>query len=114
MPPESPHAKLVDELRARREELDRELTRLTKPPEPGASIGFGKRIGEGTSEAIERLSTTATARSIATSLADVDRALEKVEAGTYGACDDCGTTIPAERLEARPTTALCVTCSQAR
>jgi DnaK suppressor protein len=114
VPPETPHAELVEELRARRVELDRELTRLTRPPEPGASIGFGKRIGEGTTEAIERLSTTAAARSISTSLADVDRALEKVDAGTYGACDDCGDTIPAERLEARPTTAVCVRCSEAR
>lgn len=105
---------LVDQLRARRAELDHELTRLTAPPEEGASIGFGKRIGEGTTEAIERLSTTATAQSISASLAEVDRAVEKAEAGTYGACDDCGAAIPAERLEARPTTTTCVACSAAR
>jgi RNA polymerase-binding transcription factor DksA len=37
---------------------------------------------------VERLSTTATARSIAASIADIDQALEKVEAGTYGLCDE--------------------------
>jgi len=105
---------LTDRLRAHRADLARELDRLTAPPEPGSAIAFGKRIGEGTTEAIERLSTTATARSIAASLAETDRALEKLEAGTYGLCDVCGDTIPAERMEARPTTAHCVQCSAAR
>lgn len=105
---------LAEDLRRHREDLARELERLTAPPEPGSAIAFGKRIGEGTSEAIERLSTTATARSIATSLADTDRALEKLEAGSYGRCDVCDEPIPQERLEARPTTAHCVTCSAAR
>jgi DnaK suppressor protein len=108
------HSSLAEDLRRHRDELARELTRLTAPPEAGSAIAFGKRIGEGTTEAIERLSTTATARSIAASLADTDRALEKVAAGTYGWCDTCGEQIPAERLEARPTTAHCVRCSAAR
>ncbi len=105
---------LTQDLRRHRDELARELERLTAPPEPGATIGFGKRIGEGTTEAIERLSTTATARSIAASLADTDRALEKIDEATYGRCDVCGEQIPTERMEARPTTAHCVRCSAAR
>jgi DnaK suppressor protein len=102
---------LVAELEVRRRHLQRELDRLTAPPEPGGTIGFGKRIGEGTTEAIERLTTTASARSLTASLADVDRALEKVTEGTYGRCDRCGGVIPDERLEARPTTAHCVACA---
>jgi DnaK suppressor protein len=105
---------LAEDLRRHRQDLARELERLTAPPEPGSAIAFGKRIGEGTTEAIERLSTTATARSIAASLADTDRALEKLEAGSYGRCDVCDELIPPERLEARPTTSHCVTCSAAR
>lgn len=105
---------LTEDLQRHRHELARELQRLTAPPEPGSAIAFGKRIGEGTTEAIERLSTTATARSIATSLADTDRALEKLAEATYGRCDVCGEQIPAERMEARPTTAHCVRCSAAR
>jgi DnaK suppressor protein len=105
---------LTGDLRRHRDELAQELERLTAPPEPGSAIAFGKRIGEGTTEAIERLSTTATARSIATSLADTDRALEKVAEGTYGRCDVCEEPIPDERMEARPTTAHCVGCSAKR
>jgi DnaK suppressor protein len=101
-----------DELRSalesRRDELAAELERLTRPPEEGASIGFGKRVGEGTTEAVERLSTTATARSIAASIAEIDKAVERIDAGSYGRCEICGDQISPARLEARPATARCV------
>jgi DnaK suppressor protein len=97
-------------LRARRDELAAELDRLTAPPDETAAVAFGKRIGDGTTEAVERLSTTATARSIAASLREVDRALAKLEDGTYGTCDGCGLPIAPERLEARPATPWCVRC----
>jgi DnaK suppressor protein len=99
---------LVQRLRQRRDELAGELARLTAPPDEAAVVAFGKRIGDGTTEAVERISTTLTARSIQTSLREVDRALEKVDAGTFGTCDVCGGTIPIERLEARPFTSRCV------
>jgi DnaK suppressor protein len=98
-------------LREREAELVRELERLTAPPDATAAIGFGKRIGDGTTEAVERLSTTAAAQSLTTTLREVRRALEKLDAGTYGTCDGCGAAIPEERLEARPATSRCVGCS---
>jgi RNA polymerase-binding transcription factor len=101
-------------LKARRRQLADELVELTKPPEAGSNLSFGKRIGEGTTEAVERISSTAAARSIAAALADVDRALDKVDEGTYGLCDDCGQPIGSERLEAMPSSTLCVTCSARR
>jgi DnaK suppressor protein len=52
------HQGLAQQLQHRRAELRRELDRLTAPPEAGGTIGFGERIGEGTSEAIERFTTT--------------------------------------------------------
>jgi DnaK suppressor protein len=97
-------------LRSRRAELEAELSRLTEPPSEG-SISFGKRVGEGTSEAVERLSTTAMARSISASIADIDRALEKIMVGSYGICDGCGGEIAEARLEALPSTSLCITCA---
>ena len=41
-------------------------------------------------------------------LADIDAALAKVAAGTYGLCEVCGEPIPDGRLEARPTARTCV------
>jgi RNA polymerase-binding transcription factor DksA len=41
-------------------------------------------------------------------LDELDRALRKVDEGTYGRCEACGKEIPAERLEAMPGTRFCV------
>jgi DnaK suppressor protein len=102
-------------LKERREVLAGELARLTElPPEPAGSLSFGKRIGDGTTEAVERISSTAAARSIAASIADVDRALDKLSEGTYGRCDQCGQAIAGQRMEAVPWAAYCVTCSARR
>lgn len=43
-------------------------------------------------------------------LVHIDKALERIEQGTYGACARCGTTIPEERLTTMPTTLYCVRC----
>ena len=98
-------------LRARRAELVADLERLTAPPAEGVGVGFGKRVGDGTTEAVERLATTATARSLSASIADIDNVLVKLDVGTYGICDQCGDEIPTARLEALPATSRCVTCA---
>lgn len=43
-------------------------------------------------------------------LKKIEKALEKIENGTYGICESCGVEIPIERLEARPVTDLCIEC----
>jgi DnaK suppressor protein len=103
-----------EQLKARRAELAREFAALTAPPESGVNVSFGKRVGDGTTEAVERISTTAAARALWRSISDIDRALEKLDEGTYGRCDDCGEDIPPARLEAIPATSLCVQCSAGR
>ena len=45
-------------------------------------------------------------------LAEIDAALERIEAGTYGICTNCGKEIPAERLEAIPYATLCIDCKR--
>jgi DnaK suppressor protein len=99
----------------RAEELRAELAVLTKVTrDPNATIGFGKRVGEGTNEAISRIERVAQADVLTATLEDVGRALEKLDAGTYGICDRCGALISEERLEARPWTSLCMACASAR
>jgi len=41
-------------------------------------------------------------------LREVEDALERIEAGSYGVCEACGKKIPEERLEAVPWTKLCI------
>lgn len=42
----------------------------------------------------------------------IREALERLDAGTYGQCVDCGQALPEERLEVRPEAARCVSCQQ--
>lgn len=51
---------------------------------------------------------------LAASVDEVEAALARIAAGTYGRCVDCGTTIDAERLEARPQAARCISCQWRR
>jgi DnaK suppressor protein len=100
---------IAEELRLRRDQLRSELGVVTTVErDPDASVSFGKRVGDGTTEAVERLNRVGTARELDAMLRDVDRALQKLEDGTYGICDRCGRLIPEERLEARPWSVLCV------
>ena len=46
-------------------------------------------------------------------LAQVEAALARLDAGTYGRCTTCDVAIPAERLAALPWAALCITCQSA-
>ncbi len=95
--------------------LDGELAELTEVPlDPMAAVSFGKRVGDGTTEAVDRLTKVGTAEQLAAMRTDVVRALAKIEDGTYGLCDRCGALIPEERLEARPWSVLCVRCASRR
>lgn len=42
----------------------------------------------------------------------IDSALQRITAGTYGNCEDCGKEIPVARLNAEPTAARCVQCQE--
>jgi RNA polymerase-binding transcription factor len=102
-------------LEDRQRELERELEVLTHVPrDPTATVSFGKRVGEGTTEAVERIHTTSAARALAAMLDDVRRALVKLAEGSYGTCDACGRAIPRERLDAIPWAVLCIACAGAR
>jgi DnaK suppressor protein len=100
------------ELETSRTELDAELASITAVPlDPMAALSFGKRIGDGTTEAVERLNKIGVADALEAKRKDVRRALEKLDEGSYGECDKCGNRIPEERLEARPATTRCIDCA---
>lgn len=103
------------ELEGRRDELRAALAEITHVPrDPVTPVSFGKRVGDGTTEAVDRLTKVGTARELEASLADVERALAKLEEGSYGRCDVCGGVIPDARLEARPWSVRCVRCASER
>jgi RNA polymerase-binding transcription factor DksA len=65
----------------------------------GATIGF------------ERAQVAALVTHAEQHVAELDAALARVDAGTYGRCESCGDAIAPERLDARPTARTCVACA---
>ena len=100
------------ELRARHDELEERLAALARPPERGSTVGFGKRIGDGTTEAVSRLTDVGVGGSLELSEARVARALAKLAEGSYGVCDGCGEAIAPGRLAAAPESVLCIECAR--
>ena len=100
-------------LRSRLDEVSSEIAELTRPPERGSTIGFGKRVGDGTTEAITRFNDVGIANGLQVIQARVERALEKLDEGSYGVCDGCESPIAAGRLRAAPESALCIACASA-
>ena len=69
---------------------------------------------EGSSTAFERAHVVSLLDAAREHVAEFDRALERLAAGEYGRCEVCGAAIPAERLEIRPATSMCVHCAENR
>ena len=111
MPDELDLAAIRRELEARRQSTLERVASLAERPELGEAQGFGKRIGDGTTEAISRLTDIGIGRSLETGLARTERALAKLDEGSYGTCDGCGEPIAPARLRAMPDGVLCVTCA---
>ena len=101
------------ELEARRRVTRDRVAALAKRPERGTAQGFGKRIGDGTTEAVGRLTEIGVGRSLESTLARTERALDKLDAGTYGICDSCSAAIDPARLRAMPDSVLCLACAAA-
>jgi DnaK suppressor protein len=107
--PDTARATLTAHLEALRERRGT----ITKAPERGSGVSFGKRVGDGTTEAVSRLTDVGVVDSLNATEERIERALAKLDEGTYGICDRCGKPIPAARLEVAPESVLCVACASA-
>ena len=89
-------------------EMDQNLANLA-PAELSGSVSQDEsaRLKNQTRE-VDSVLTTLDAQE----LARIDRALEAMEAGDYGLCDECGCNIPFERLKIEPMTQHCVGASR--
>ncbi len=66
---------------------------------------------EGATIAFERSQVGALIRQAREGLAEIDAALARLDAGTYGICERCGQPITEGRLDARPVARLCIGCA---
>jgi DnaK suppressor protein len=106
-------AELYERLKKEKAELLEKIEQLRALGQPSAErkegSPFGKRE-EGADEAAELEKRLALEERLGESLNEVEHALQKYEAGTYGLCDSCGQLIEQARLEAIPQASLCMKC----
>ncbi|WP_345216461.1 TraR/DksA family transcriptional regulator [Georgenia halophila] len=66
---------------------------------------------EGATIAFERSQVGGLVRQARLHLGEIDAAMERLDAGTYGVCESCGGAIGEARLRARPVARTCIECA---
>jgi len=106
---ETAHANRRAQLTAERERVNDELTTLGID-----RSSYDEGFADSGQVTAERGEVDALVGSLRETLLDVDAALGKLEAGTYGRCESCGEDIAEARLEAMPAARLCMKCASKR
>ena len=96
---------------ALRAEIDRAEAASESLKRDQSSEGSGDEADAG-SKTFEREHEMSLANNSRDLLVQVGRALGRLDAGTYGRCEECGNPIPKPRLQAFPRATLCVACKQ--
>jgi DnaK suppressor protein len=91
------------------EALKAEAESLAEEMEPG-DVQFDEESGEGGTTTVDRERDLALSAQALSAIEEIDHALAKIEAGTYGLCERCHNPIPRQRLKALPQARLCVPC----
>jgi DnaK suppressor protein len=103
-------------LSARRDELKREydttLSEISELQRDRLTDSAGDDQADTGTKTFEREQEISLANSMLERVSQVERALERLDDGSYGWCERCGNPIPVERLAAFPSATLCVTCKQ--
>ncbi len=77
-------------------------------------LDFGEGFADAAAVTSERTEVLGLVETLKAQLDDVDAAVEKLDAGTYGVCESCGKKIGAARMEGRPASRYCVDCKSRR
>jgi DnaK suppressor protein len=101
---------------AEREQTLRRLARLTRDFDAMVAASLDTNADdehdpEGATIAFERSQVGALAKQAQHHLSEIDAAIRKLDAGTYGVCEGCGDPIGEGRLDARPVARSCIQCA---
>jgi len=91
------------------ESLRMDAQQLAEDIEPG-DTQFDEESGEGDTLSVERERNLALSAQARAAVDEIDLALARMDAGTYGVCQRCGGPIPKARLKAVPSASMCVAC----
>lgn len=100
---------LAVEITALREEIAAATTQIADGDVADGAGDDQADVGAKTYEREHEMALVNNARDL---LAQNERAIERMNAGTYGNCESCGRPIGKGRLQAFPRATLCVTCKQ--
>ena len=92
--------------------LERELASLAE--EQSLTSHDDEHDPEGVTIAVQRAQLQGLRDAARVELAELDRAIGRLDDGTYGYCAQCGAPIAPERLEALPATTTCIRCAERR
>jgi len=104
--------KIRENLLERREQLLSNLGKLTGAGGNSATRPVGDRVDDAVND-LQIDSSYAIAEQEVEELKLIDEALENIEDGTYGICEECGEPIGKPRLRALPYAVLCLKCKEA-
>lgn len=105
-------ADLLERARQLRDEHQRAVADISDLQRDRVADGAGDDQADAGNKAFEREQELSIAQGIQARLDQVELALARLDAGTYGICEQCGNVIPTARLEAFPSVTLCVRCKQ--
>src|SRR5438477_12656665 len=77
-------------------------------------LDYDQNFADSSQVTAERGEAEALAKSLQETLSEVENALSKFEAGSYGTCENCGQPISPARLEAKPAARHCINCASKR
>jgi RNA polymerase-binding transcription factor DksA len=87
---------------------DEHLTDQSESDSSSELSSYDQHQADMGTETFEREKDLSILEQVEAELADVEHALRRLDDGTYGTCEVCGTAIPDERLEAMPAARLCL------
>lgn len=101
-------------LQAERESLERQLTDLGVTLDgEGIELSVDEGFADSAQATAERSELLGLVEKAQAAREEVLAAIARLDDGTYGKCENCGREIPFERLQAMPSTRLCVGCKEA-
>lgn len=105
-------AALADRRRELYIEYDQTMAEITELQRDRLTDSAGDDQADTGTKTFEREQEISLANSILEKINQVERALERLDDGSYGWCERCTNPIPVERLAAFPSATLCVSCKQ--
>lgn len=104
---------------AQRGELEQQLAGIEEAAfnlsqsEMSGEVSFDEDSADAGSFTFEREKDLSIANNVTDLRSKIDRALRKIDDGTYGVCESCGRAIEGPRLKALPHVTLCLSCKKA-